>query len=207
MLTDLGTTVSPTVCRRSSPSSPPRREYHLCEPTFYFYFIPLLSSPLTHSSSMKIKLVSPPERKYSVWIGGSICLSLVANEVSGISLLTFHSGLYVSAMLCFGDAVVAVSSGVSLGLPANVPQRSPPSSRCGSRSRSTTSRDLPLSTASASKCATSKRRRRRHTKQRVTEHVAEWVYSASYVFKDDAKYDDGSRTTNGWWLGLACRGR
>jgi actin len=28
------------------------------------------------SSSMKIKVVAPPERKYSVWIGGSILASL-----------------------------------------------------------------------------------------------------------------------------------
>jgi actin-related protein len=27
-------------------------------------------------SSMKIKVVAPPERKYSVWIGGSILASL-----------------------------------------------------------------------------------------------------------------------------------
>merc|ERR1711982_31841 len=55
-------------------------------------------------STMKIKIIAPPERKYSVWIGGSI-------------------------------------------LP------SPPSSRCGSPSRSTTSAAQPLSTASASsKC-------------------------------------------------------
>jgi actin len=27
-------------------------------------------------SSMKIKIVAPPERKYSVWIGGSILSSL-----------------------------------------------------------------------------------------------------------------------------------
>merc|ERR1711973_867156 len=54
-------------------------------------------------STMKIKIIAPPERKYSVWIGGSI-------------------------------------------LPP-----SPPSSRCGSPSRSTTSAAPPLSTASASK--------------------------------------------------------
>merc|ERR1712071_240350 len=53
-------------------------------------------------STIKIKIIAPPERKYSVWIGGSI-------------------------------------------LPP-----SPPSSRCGSPSRSTTSADPPLSTASAS---------------------------------------------------------
>merc|ERR1712226_1383760 len=54
-------------------------------------------------STIKIKIIAPPERKYSVWIGGSSCLP------------------------------------------------SPPSSRCGSPSRSTTSAAHPLSTGSASK--------------------------------------------------------
>merc|ERR1712212_698468 len=30
----------------------------------------------TYNSSMKIKIIAPPERKYSVWIGGSILASL-----------------------------------------------------------------------------------------------------------------------------------
>merc|ERR1712041_8293 len=55
-------------------------------------------------STIKIKIIAPPERKYSVWIGGSILAS------------------------------------------------SPPSSRCGSPSRSTTSAAPPSSTGSASKC-------------------------------------------------------
>merc|ERR1712184_125030 len=54
-------------------------------------------------STIKIKIIAPPERKYSVWIGGSILAS------------------------------------------------PPPSSRCGSPSRSTTSAAPPSSTASASK--------------------------------------------------------
>merc|ERR1711862_988582 len=54
-------------------------------------------------STIKIKIIAPPERKYSVWIGGSILSS------------------------------------------------PPPSNRCGSPSRSTTSAAQPLSTASASK--------------------------------------------------------
>merc|ERR1711971_1180912 len=58
-------------------------------------------------STIKIKIIAPPERKYSVWIGGSI-------------------------------------------LPP-----SPPSSRCGSPSRSTMSLAPPLSTGSASKQLTS----------------------------------------------------
>merc|ERR1712062_906563 len=58
-------------------------------------------------STIKIKIIAPPERKYSVWIGGSILAS------------------------------------------------PPPSSRCGSPSRSTTSAAHPSSTASASKLLTS----------------------------------------------------
>merc|ERR1711942_556158 len=54
-------------------------------------------------STIKIKIIAPPERKYSVWIGGSILMP------------------------------------------------SPPSSRCGSPSRSMMSAAHPLSTASASK--------------------------------------------------------
>merc|ERR1712054_512256 len=30
----------------------------------------------TYKSTMKIKVIAPPERKYSVWIGGSILASL-----------------------------------------------------------------------------------------------------------------------------------
>jgi actin-related protein len=31
-------------------------------------------------SSMKVKIIAPPERKYSVWIGGSILASLSTQE-------------------------------------------------------------------------------------------------------------------------------
>ncbi|KAL0722238.1 hypothetical protein Bca4012_036837 [Brassica carinata] len=34
-------------------------------------------------SSMKIKVVAPPERKYSVWIGGSILASLAHSNRCG----------------------------------------------------------------------------------------------------------------------------
>ncbi|CAG8738032.1 27834_t:CDS:2, partial [Dentiscutata erythropus] len=36
-------------------------------------------------SSMKIKVVAPPERKYSVWIGGSILASLSTFQQMWIS--------------------------------------------------------------------------------------------------------------------------
>lgn len=41
-------------------------------------------------SSMKIKVVAPPERKYSVWIGGSILSSLSTfQQVCGYTCLCF----------------------------------------------------------------------------------------------------------------------
>ena len=46
-------------------------------------------------SSMKIKVVAPPERKYSVWIGGSILASLSTfQQVIHIQIL-HHSPLFV----------------------------------------------------------------------------------------------------------------
>jgi actin-related protein len=38
-------------------------------------------------SSMKIKVVAPPERKYSVWIGGSILASLSTFQQVNSTLL------------------------------------------------------------------------------------------------------------------------
>lgn len=52
-------------------------------------------------SSMKIKIVAPPERKYSVWIGGSILASLSTFQQMWISKrkydIHFHSddGLFI----------------------------------------------------------------------------------------------------------------
>merc|ERR1719231_288752 len=75
--------------------------------TMYAGIADRLSKELTAlaPASMKVKIIAPPERKYSVWIGGSIL------------------------------------------------SRCLPSSRCGSPSRSTTSRARQSSTASASKCS------------------------------------------------------
>jgi actin-related protein len=36
-------------------------------------------------SSMKVKIIAPPERKYSVWIGGSILASLSSFQQMWIS--------------------------------------------------------------------------------------------------------------------------
>jgi hypothetical protein len=56
-------------------------------------------------SSMKIKVVAPPERKYSVWIGGSILASLSTFQQvsSSLSFLLYNfvfqciSNLYMIA--------------------------------------------------------------------------------------------------------------
>jgi actin-related protein len=46
-------------------------------------------------SSMKIKVVAPPERKYSVWIGGSILASLSTfQQVNFLISVTFLSPSY-----------------------------------------------------------------------------------------------------------------
>jgi len=44
-------------------------------------------------SSMKIKVVAPPERKYSVWIGGSILASLSTFQQVLLVLLQLVSHL------------------------------------------------------------------------------------------------------------------
>ena len=43
-------------------------------------------------SSMKIKIVAPPERKYSVWIGGSILASLSTFQQMWISKRKYWMG-------------------------------------------------------------------------------------------------------------------
>ena len=49
-------------------------------------------------STMKIKIIAPPERKYSVWIGGSILASLSTFQQMWISkvgctLILFYSSV------------------------------------------------------------------------------------------------------------------
>jgi actin-related protein len=41
-------------------------------------------------TSMKIKVVAPPERKYSVWIGGSILASLSTFQQVRLALHIFN---------------------------------------------------------------------------------------------------------------------
>merc|ERR1719376_1252990 len=69
-------------------------------------------------STMKIKIIAPPERKYSVWIGGSILASLSTFQQMWISKQEYDES---------GPAIVHPSS-----------LHCPPSNRCGSQSKSTT---------------------------------------------------------------------
>ena len=50
-------------------------------------------------SSMKIKVVAPPERKYSVWIGGSILASLSTFQQVSLSLSS-RADLHFASSLC-----------------------------------------------------------------------------------------------------------
>ncbi|KAK2107519.1 hypothetical protein P7K49_012684 [Saguinus oedipus] len=53
-------------------------------------------------STMKIKIIAPPERKYSVWIGGSILASLSAFQQMGISKQEYNeSGPSIVHCKCF----------------------------------------------------------------------------------------------------------
>jgi actin len=48
-------------------------------------------------SSMKIKVVAPPERKYSVWIGGSILASL--STFQQVTILFFLDNVFLPLFL------------------------------------------------------------------------------------------------------------
>ena len=53
-------------------------------------------------ASMKIKIVAPPERKYSVWIGGSILASLSTFQQMWISKQEYdESGPQIVHRKCF----------------------------------------------------------------------------------------------------------
>jgi actin-related protein len=53
-------------------------------------------------SSMKIKVVAPPERKYSVWIGGSILSSLSTFQTMWITKAEYEeSGPQIVHRKCF----------------------------------------------------------------------------------------------------------
>merc|ERR1711918_159698 len=57
--------------------------------------------PALAPSTMKIKIIAPPERKYSVWIGGSILASLSTFQQMWISSRSTTS---LAPPLCTGSA-------------------------------------------------------------------------------------------------------
>ena len=69
--------------------------------------------------SMKIKIVAPPERKYSVWIGGSILASLSTfqqmwiskqeYDESGPQIVSRHTELIVEPLLPFASCLLSSS--------------------------------------------------------------------------------------------------
>ena len=60
------------------------------------------ASPALAPSTMKIKVVAPPERKYSVWIGGSILSSLSTFQSMWISKAEYdESGPAIVHRKCF----------------------------------------------------------------------------------------------------------
>ncbi len=53
-------------------------------------------------SALKVKIVTPPERKYSTWIGGSMLASSSAFQQSWISKQEYHeSGPSIVHRKCF----------------------------------------------------------------------------------------------------------
>ncbi|EOD11068.1 hypothetical protein EMIHUDRAFT_67506 [Emiliania huxleyi CCMP1516] len=55
-------------------------------------------------ASMTVKIIAPPERKYSVWIGGSILSSLPAFRQSWISRQEYaESGPSIVHRKCFSS--------------------------------------------------------------------------------------------------------
>ena len=57
--------------------------------------------------TMKIKVIAPPERKYSVWIGGSILASLSTFQQMWISRQEYDElGPFIVHRKCFWDAII-----------------------------------------------------------------------------------------------------
>jgi len=72
--------------------------------TMYEGIAERLTKEMTHlaPSTMKIKVVAPPERKYSVWIGGSILASLSTFQQMWISKQEYdESGPGIVHRKCF----------------------------------------------------------------------------------------------------------
>lgn len=62
-------------------------------------------------SSMKVKIIAPPERKYSVWIGGSILASLSTFQQMWISKQEYDER-YVLTYKAFANTYTDKSSAV-----------------------------------------------------------------------------------------------
>jgi hypothetical protein len=91
---------------------------------------------------MKIKVVAPPERKYSVWIGGSILASLSTfQQVKNLKHF-FYFQLPWQILQPFSSSSMFFGTKIMLWYLCY---------RCGSQRLSTTSQDLRLFTGSASK--------------------------------------------------------
>ena len=72
--------------------------------TMFAGFADRLSKELTAlaPASMKVKIIAPPERKYSVWIGGSILSSLSTFQQMWISKQEYdESGPSIVHRKCF----------------------------------------------------------------------------------------------------------
>ena len=72
--------------------------------TMYAGIADRLSKELTAlaPASMKVKIIAPPERKYSVWIGGSILSSLSTFQQMWISKQEYdESGPSIVHRKCF----------------------------------------------------------------------------------------------------------
>ncbi|KMZ74008.1 Actin, alpha skeletal muscle [Zostera marina] len=69
-----------------------------------------MSKEITASalSSMKIKVVAPPERKYSVWIGGSNLSSLSTFQQMWIAKAEYE--ILVSAIIIFYSVLLKINS-------------------------------------------------------------------------------------------------
>jgi hypothetical protein len=69
-------------------------------------------------SSMKVKIVAPPERKYSVWIGGSILASLSTFQQMWISKQEYDESGPSIVYRCVLSKILLITGNVSRRLQA-----------------------------------------------------------------------------------------
>src|SRR3954453_15064655 len=73
-------------------------------------------------STMKIKIIAPPERKYSVWIGGSILGSLSTFQQMWIRLaLILICFMYINKCLSANKSTTNLARQLSIGNVFNAP--------------------------------------------------------------------------------------